>query len=84
MERVKALVFDVFGTLVDWRRSIAGEARLILAPLGVTLDWSPIGNITLQGGQGSVTYNMGKFAVSNDEVRVNKGSTMIMIGTWFQ
>lgn len=36
---VKALVFDVFGTLVDWRSSIAREAEAILAPLGVSLDW---------------------------------------------
>jgi 2-haloacid dehalogenase len=36
---VRALVFDVFGTLVDWRGSIAREARDVLAPRGVTLDW---------------------------------------------
>jgi 2-haloacid dehalogenase len=39
MDGIKALVFDVFGTLVDWRGSIAREARTILAPLGVTIDW---------------------------------------------
>jgi 2-haloacid dehalogenase len=39
MQNVRALVFDVFGTLVDWRSSIACEARTILSPLGVTLDW---------------------------------------------
>lgn len=36
---VKALVFDVFGTLVDWRTSIARESEAILRPLGYTLDW---------------------------------------------
>ena len=36
---VKALFFDVFGTLVDWRTSIAREAEHILRPLGRTLDW---------------------------------------------
>ncbi|MGE0039429.1 MAG: haloacid dehalogenase type II [Xanthobacteraceae bacterium] len=36
---VKALFFDVFGTLVDWRASIAREAEAILAPLGHSLDW---------------------------------------------
>ena len=36
---VKALLFDVFGTLVDWRSSIAREARQILAPHGVDADW---------------------------------------------
>ena len=35
----KALFFDVFGTLVDWRTSIAREAELILKPLGFSLDW---------------------------------------------
>jgi 2-haloacid dehalogenase len=36
---VKALFFDVFGTLVDWRMSVAREARAILAPHGFALDW---------------------------------------------
>ncbi len=36
---VKALFFDVFGTMVDWRTSIARESRLILEPLGYKLDW---------------------------------------------
>jgi 2-haloacid dehalogenase len=35
----KALFFDVFGTLVDWRRGVAREAEAILAPLGHKLDW---------------------------------------------
>jgi 2-haloacid dehalogenase len=35
----KALFFDVFGTLVDWRSSIAREAELALKPLGHSLDW---------------------------------------------
>jgi 2-haloacid dehalogenase len=35
----KALFFDVFGTLVDWRTSIARETELILKPLGHSLDW---------------------------------------------
>src|SRR5438046_3519076 len=39
MEPVRALVFDVFGTLVDWRGSIAREARVALSPLGVAIDW---------------------------------------------
>ena len=35
----KALFFDVFGTLVDWRNGIAREAKIILEPLGFSLDW---------------------------------------------
>jgi 2-haloacid dehalogenase len=39
MDQVKALFFDVFGTLVDWRSSIAREAEAILKPLGADVDW---------------------------------------------
>jgi 2-haloacid dehalogenase len=36
---IKALFFDVFGTLVDWRSSVAREAQALLAPRGYALDW---------------------------------------------
>ena len=36
---VKALFFDIFGTVVDWRSSIAREAKILLAPLGHDIDW---------------------------------------------
>jgi 2-haloacid dehalogenase len=36
---VKALCFDVFGTVVDWRESIAREAGQLLAARGITRDW---------------------------------------------
>jgi 2-haloacid dehalogenase len=36
---VRALFFDVFGTLVDWRGSIAREAAALLAPRGYVIDW---------------------------------------------
>src|SRR5947209_3044111 len=36
----KALFFDVFGTLVDWRSGVAREAQTLLAPLGHKLDWA--------------------------------------------
>lgn len=39
MHTVKALVFDVFGTLVDWRTCVARESKIILEPLGHKLDW---------------------------------------------
>jgi 2-haloacid dehalogenase len=38
-DNIKALFFDVFGTLVDWRTSIAREAHTILRPLGHEFDW---------------------------------------------
>src|SRR5258708_19104914 len=36
---VKALFFDVFGTLVDWRTSVGREAKAVLEPLGHHTDW---------------------------------------------
>jgi len=36
---INALLFDVFGTLVDWRGGVAREARAILSPLGIQADW---------------------------------------------
>jgi len=39
MVAVKALLFDVFGTLVDWRSGVAREAEAVLKPRGYALDW---------------------------------------------
>jgi 2-haloacid dehalogenase len=39
LSSIKALIFDVFGTVVDWRTSIARESKLILEPKGYALDW---------------------------------------------
>jgi len=36
---VQALFFDVFGTVVDWRTSVALQSKVILSPLGHSLDW---------------------------------------------
>src|SRR5215831_8441301 len=36
---VQALLFDVFGTVVDWRHGVAREAEKVLKPLGYSLDW---------------------------------------------
>ena len=59
--------------------------------LWVTLDFKPVGTITLRSGTGTMpTYNMGRFGVSNDDVRVYsslpdvKGSTEILIGGAFR
>jgi 2-haloacid dehalogenase len=38
-DKPKALLFDVFGTLVDWRTSVARDSEQVLKPLGVTADW---------------------------------------------
>jgi 2-haloacid dehalogenase len=39
MTEIKALTFDVFGTVVDWRSGVAREAEAMLAPKGHALDW---------------------------------------------
>jgi putative Ig domain-containing protein/HYDIN/CFA65/VesB family protein len=59
--------------------------------LWVTLDFGPVGTITLQGGSGTMaTYNMGRFGVSRDQIRVNSalpdvsGAQQILIGGAFQ
>jgi 2-haloacid dehalogenase len=36
---VRALLFDVFGTVVDWRNGVAREAERTLKPMGYALDW---------------------------------------------
>ncbi|WP_325709201.1 haloacid dehalogenase type II [Pseudorhodoplanes sp.] len=36
---MQALFFDMFGTVVDWRRGIARESEELLAPRGYSLDW---------------------------------------------
>lgn len=39
-DSVKALFFDVFGTLVDWRSGVAAAAQALLTPRGIALDWT--------------------------------------------
>jgi 2-haloacid dehalogenase len=36
---VRALVFDVFGTVVDWRSAIVRDGRALAAAKGRTVDW---------------------------------------------
>jgi 2-haloacid dehalogenase len=40
MTLVRAMFFDVFGTLVDWRTGVAREAQRVLEPLRYKLDWT--------------------------------------------
>src|SRR5690349_17624044 len=37
---VRAMFFDAFGTLFDWRTAIAREAQRVLQPHGHNLDWA--------------------------------------------
>ena len=59
--------------------------------LWVTLDYKPVGTITLLGGSGAMaSYNMGRFGVSRDQVRVFSAlpditsAQQILIGGFFQ
>jgi hypothetical protein len=59
--------------------------------LWVTLDFKPVGTITIRSGSGTMaTYNMGRFGVSNDDVRVYSAlpdissSQQILIGGAFR
>ena len=40
LSSIKALTFDVFGTVVDWRSSIIHEGERLGAELGVAVDWA--------------------------------------------
>lgn len=39
LEGIKALTFDVFGTVVDWRSSIIREGQLLTKTRGLRVDW---------------------------------------------
>lgn len=62
----EALVFDVFGTVVDWRATVVAEGRALAAGLDVAVDWpafadrwrregylKPIGRMVRDGGRWS-------------------------------
>lgn len=40
MTSIRAIFFDVFGTLVDWRSGVAREGEQLLHSLGHSLDWT--------------------------------------------
>ena len=42
MEPVRVLLFDVFGTLVDWRSSLIGIAETTAARAGQQADWAAV------------------------------------------
>ena len=59
---VKALVFDVFGTVVDWRGSIIEEGQAWGKTKGMTVDWasfcgSMAGRLRAFYGQGAKRRN---------------------------
>ena len=66
---VKALFFDVFGTLVDWRTSIAREAEATLKPRGHALDWAAFADAWRGEYQGAMEeVRSGRIAFSKLDV----------------
>ncbi len=50
-DSVKALTFDVFGTVVDWRSSIIREGQMLSATKGFDVDWAEFAD-RWRGGYG--------------------------------
>lgn len=51
LQQVKALTFDVFGTVVDWRGSITREGRKLGRQLGIRADWAAFADAWRAGYQ---------------------------------
>ena len=51
LRQVKALTFDVFGTVVDWRASITREGSKLGKELGVRADWAAFADAWRAGYQ---------------------------------
>ena len=49
--KIKALTFDVFGTVVDWRSSIAREGEILGARKGIKADWAAFADAWRAGYQ---------------------------------
>ena len=61
LKNIKALTFDVFGTVVDWRSSVAREISIMGSKKGFTLDWNSFADEWRNG-----------YAPSMNEVRTGK------------
>ncbi len=80
---IRALVFDVFGTVVDWRGSIIREGEALSAAKGLRVDWRGFADAWRQGYQPAMARAMrGEIAWANidtlhrgilDEVRPRFG-----------
>ena len=54
LSKVKAMTFDVFGTVVDWRSSVAREIKKMGLKKGCTLDWDKFADEWRSGYQPSM------------------------------
>ena len=48
---IKALVFDIFGTVVDWRSSVIREGQKLSAQTGLQADWPALADAWRAGYQ---------------------------------
>ena len=55
---IRALVFDVFGTVVDWRGSIVREGEALSAAKGPDVDWRAFADAWRQGYQPAMARAM--------------------------
>ena len=63
---IRALVFDVFGTVVDWRASIIREGEALSAAKGWRVDWRGFADAWRQGYQPAMARAMrGEIARAN-------------------
>ena len=60
-KNIKALVFDVFGTVVDWRTSIARQAKEFGSKHGVEANWNQFADDWRDG------YHSGMIKVNSGE-----------------
>ena len=74
MDGVKALVFDVFGTVVDWRSSVTRHAAAFGAAHGISADWAAFAD----GWRGKYQPYMGK--VRSGELPWTKLDTLHRMG----
>ena len=70
MTDVKALVFDVFGTVVDWRSSLIADFTKWAATRGIKADWTAL-----------VDAWRGVYSASMDEVRKHPERGYVMLDT---
>ena len=64
---IKALLFDVFGTVVDWRSSVISECNKLEKKTGIPGNWEKLTDMWRQ-----------KYAPSMDEVRNGKRDWVIL------
>ena len=63
---IRALVFDVFGTVVDWRSSIVREGQLLSAAHGLQVDWPAFADAWRAGYAPAMDRTRGKGWVNVD------------------